>query len=163
NDAASGIAQIDWTPSAGHNFTFTGNGSFRRSEAAGINSVRQIPTNGGQTQNFNTALQARHSSYFGNGFLDETNTALQLAKNSADPYVALPDANIRVASTFPDGTTGSVQTLTIGGNPGYPTDSKTLTWQTTNSTSWISMNNRHRRMLTEDGRVNQTQTDNSRN
>lgn len=163
NDAFSGIAQIDWTPSAGHNFTFTGNGSFRRAQAAGINSVRQIPTNGGQSQSFNTALQARHSSYFGNGFLDETSTGLQLAKTAADPYVVLPDANIRVASTFADGTTGSVQTLTIGGNPGYPTDSKTLSWQTTNSTSWISMDNKHRWMLTEDVRVNQTQTDNSRN
>jgi hypothetical protein len=163
NDAMSGIAQIDWTPSAGHNFTFTANGSFRRSQAAGLGSVRQIATNGGQTQNYNTALQARHSSYFGNGFLDETNTALQLAHSSADPYVFLPDANIRVASTFADGTTGSVQTLTVGGNPGYPTDSKTITWQTTNSTSWISMDNRHRWSLSEDVRVNQTQTDNSRN
>ena len=163
NDAASGIVQLDWTPSAGHNFTFTGNGSWRRSEAAGINSVRQIPTNGGQTQNYNTAVQARHSSYFGNGFLDETNTALQLSHNSADPYVSLPDANIRVLSTFPDGTTGSVQTLTVGGNPSYPTDAKTLSWQTTNSTSWISMDNKHRWQLSEDLRINQTQTDNSRN
>lgn len=163
NDAFSGIAQVDWTPSAGHNFTFTGNGSFRRSEAAGINSARQIPTNGGQTQSYNTALQARHSSYFGNGFLDETNSALQLSQSKADPYLSLPDANIRVASTFADGTTGSIQTLTVGGNPTYPTDSKTVTWQTTNSTSWISMDNRHRWMLNEDVRVNQTQTDNSRN
>src|SRR5205814_2381894 len=83
-----------------NNVTFTANGSWRRSEAAGINSVRQIPTNGGQTQNYNTAVQARHSSFFGNGFLAETNTALQLAHTSADPYVSLPDANIRVASTF---------------------------------------------------------------
>jgi hypothetical protein len=163
NDAFSGIAQIDWTPSAGHNFTFTTNGSFRRSQAAGLNTTRQVATNGGETQSYNAAVQARHSSYFGNGFLDETNTALQLANNKADPYVFLPDAVIRVASTFPDGTTGSVQTLTVGGNPSYPTDSRTLTWQTTNSTSWISMDNRHRWMLTEDVRVNQTQTDNSRN
>src|SRR4051812_17818253 len=154
NDAASGIMQIDWTPSAGHNFTFTGNGSWRRAQAAGLNSIRQIPTNGGETQNYNTAVQARHSSYFGNGFLDETNTALQLAHNNADPYVTLPDANIRVASTFPDGTAGSVQTLTVGGNPGYPTDSKTLSWQTTNSTSWISMDNKHRWQLSEDVRIN---------
>jgi hypothetical protein len=162
NDAFSGIAQIDWTPSAGHNFTFTANGSFRRAQAAGISSVRQLATNGGQTQSYNTALQARHSSYFGNGFLDETNSALQLANNTADPYLSLPDANIRVASTF-DSIPGAVQTLVVGGNPTYPTNSKTVTWQTTNSTSWISMDNKHRWMLTEDVRVNQTQTDNSRN
>ncbi len=162
NDAFSGIAQIDWTPSAGHNFTFTGNGSFRRAEAAGINSVRQIATNGGQTQAYNTAIQARHSSYFGNGFLDETNSALQLASNTGNPYLTLPDANIRVASTF-DSLPGAVQTLVVGGNPTYPTDSRTVTWQTTNATSWISMDNRHRWMLNEDIRVNQTQTDNSRN
>jgi len=163
NDAASGIMQIDWTPSAGHNFTFTGNASWRRAEAAGISSVRQIPTNGGETQNLNAALQARHSSYFGNGFLDETNTAFQVAHNTADPYLSLPDANIRVASTFADGTPGSVQTLIVGGNPTYPTDSKTQTFQTTNTTSWISMDNRHRWALGEDIRINETQTDNNRN
>src|SRR5205085_3506044 len=130
---------------------------------AGLNSVRQIPTNGGQTQNLNGALQARHSSYFGNGFLDETSTAAQLAHSTADPYVTLPDANIRVTSTFPDGTAGSVQSLTIGGNPGYPTDSKTLSWQTNNSISWISINNRHRLQATQNLRLSQTQTDNSRN
>src|SRR5258708_27684966 len=133
NDAFSGIAQIDWTPSAGHNFTFTGNGSFRRAEAAGINSVRQIATNGGQTQAYNTAIQARHSSYFGNGFLDETNSALQLANNTGNPYLTLPDANIRVASTF-DSIPGAVQTLVIGGNPTHPTHSQTPTRPTAKAT-----------------------------
>ena len=86
-----------------------------------------------------------------------------MSNNTADPYLALPDANIRVTSNFADGTAGSVQTLTVGGNPSYPTDSRTLSWQTTNATSWISMDNRHRWSLNEDVRVNQTQTDNSRN
>ncbi|HET9423937.1 MAG TPA: carboxypeptidase-like regulatory domain-containing protein [Gemmatimonadaceae bacterium] len=163
NDAFSGIAQIDWTPGAGHNFTFTGNGSLRRQQAAGLNSTRQIASNGGETQNWNTALQARHSSYFWDGFLSETSTALQLSRSQGDPYLAIPDANIRVASTFPDGTTGSVQTLVVGGNPAYPTDSKTLTWQTNNSISWISMDNRHRWQATQNVRLSRTQTDNSRN
>jgi hypothetical protein len=163
NDSYSGIAQIDWTAGAGHNFTFTTNGSLRRSQAAGLNSVRQIATNGGETQNWNTALQARHSSYFKESFLDETSTALQLSRSEGNAYLSLPDANIRVTSTFPDGTTGSVQTLSIGGNPGYPTDSKTLTWQTNNSISWISINNKHRLQATQNLRVSQTQTDNSRN
>ena len=163
NDAYSGIAQIDWTAGAGHNFTFTTNGSLRRSQAAGLNSARQIPTNGGETQNWNAALQARHSSYFKESFLDETSTALQLSRSTADPYLAVPDANIRVTSTFPDGTTGSVQTLVVGGNPGYPTDSKTLSWQTNNSISWISINNKHRLQATQNVRLSRTQTDNSRN
>src|SRR4029078_934837 len=93
----------------------------------------------------------------------ETSTALQLSQSKADPYLLVPDANIRVTSTFPDGTTGSVQTLVVGGNPGYPTDSKTLTWQTNNSISWISINNKHRLQATQNLRVSQTQTDNSRN
>ena len=163
NDAYSGIGQIDWTAGAGHNFTFTANGSLRRSQAAGLNSVRQIPTNGGETQNWNTALQARHSSYFKESILNETSTALQLSRNTADPYLSIPDANIRVTSTFPDGTTGSVQTLVVGGNPGYPTDSKTLTWQTNNSISWISINNKHRLQATQNVRLSQTEIDNSRN
>jgi hypothetical protein len=128
-----------------------------------LNSVRQIPTNGGETRNWNTALQARHSSYFKESFLDETSTALQLSQSKADPYLLVPDANIRVTSTFPDGTTGSVQTLVVGGNPGYPTDSRTLTWQTNNSISWISINNKHRLQATQNLRLSQTQTDNSRN
>jgi hypothetical protein len=162
NDAFSGIAQIDWTPGAGHNFTFTGNGSLRRSEAAGLNSTRQIASNGGQTDNWNAALQARHSSYFGTGFLDETSTALQLSHNYGSAYLSIPDATIRVASTF-DSTTGAVQSLTIGGNPAYPTDSKSMSWQTNNSLSWISFDNRHRFQATQNLRLTQTQTDNSRN
>jgi hypothetical protein len=163
NDAFSGIAQIDWTPGAGHNFTFTGNGSLQRSQAAGLFSTRQIATNGGETERWNTALQARHSSYFGDGFLDETSTALQLSRNQGSAYLSIPDANIRVTSTFPDGSTGSVQTLVVGGNPAYPTDSKTLTWQTNNAISWISMDNRHRWQATQNVRLSRTQTDNSRN
>ena len=163
NDAYSGIAQIDWTAGAGHNFTFTTNGSLRRSQAAGLNSVRQIATNGGETQNWNAAIQARHSSYFKESFLDETSTALQLSQSTGNAYLSIPDANIRVTSTFPDGTTGSVQTLAIGGNPGYPTDSRTLSWQTNNSISWISINNKHRLQATQNLRLSQTQTDNSRN
>jgi hypothetical protein len=163
NDSYSGIAQIDWTAGAGHNFTFTTNGSLRRSQAAGLNSVRQIATNGGETQSWNGALQARHSSYFKESFLDETSMALQLSRNKGSAYLEIPDANIRVQSTFPDGTTGSVQTLAIGGNPGYPTDSKTLSWQTNNSISWISINNKHRLQATQNVRLSRTQTDNSRN
>jgi hypothetical protein len=163
NDAVSGITQIDWTPGAGHNFAFTANGSLRRSEAAGLSSTRQIASNGGQTQNWNAALQARHSSYFWDSFLDETSTALQVSRNTGDAYLTIPDANIRVTSTFPDGSTGSVQTLVVGGNPSYPTDSKALTWQTNNSISWISINNKHRLQATQNVRVTQTQTDNSRN
>ncbi|MEO5568818.1 MAG: hypothetical protein ABIR92_10010, partial [Gemmatimonadaceae bacterium] len=162
DDAFSGIGQIDWTAGAGHNFTFTANGSLRRQMAAGL-STRQVATNGGETQNWNTALQARHSSYFREGFLSETSTALQMSRSTADPYLSIPDANIRVRSTFPDGTTGSVQTLVVGGNPGYPTDSRTLTSQTNNSISWISMDNRHRWQTTQNVRFSRTQTDNSRN
>ena len=163
NDAFSGIGQIDWTAGAGHNFTFTANGSLRRSLAAGLNSVRQIPTNGGETQNWNAALQARHSSYFWESFLNETSTALQISRSRGDAYLSIPDANIRVASTFPDGTTGSVQTLVVGGNPAYPTDSKTLTWQTNNTINWISMDNKHRFQASQNVRLSRTQTDNSRN
>lgn len=162
DDAFSGIGQIDWTAGAGHNFTFTANGSLRRSQAAGLNSVRQVESNGGQTTNWNTALQARHSSYFWDGFLDETSTALQFSRSYADPYLFLPDANIRVTSTLPDNT-NSVQTITVGGNPGYPTDSKTLSWQTNNSLSWISMNNRHTFQTSQNIRLSRTETDNSRN
>jgi hypothetical protein len=163
NDSYSGIGQIDWTAGAGHNFTFTANASLRRSLAAGLNSVRQIPTNGGETQNWNTAIQARHSSYFWESFLNETSTALQLSRSSGDAYLSIPDANIRVASTFPDGTTGSVQTLVVGGNPGYPTDSKTLSWQTNNMINWISMDNKHRFQASQNVRLSRTETDNSRN
>ena len=161
NENGSFLSSFDFAPSGGHNFNITLNGRWSGQDATSV-STTAVPVHGGQTRSYGGALQARHSTYFWDNFLDETSGSLQESVTTGDPYVELPSATVRVNSTFPDAPPG-VQNLVFGGSTSLPRNSLTTTGEVQNQLSWISLDNKHRYKFGVDFRYNRYSQDNTTN
>ena len=142
NQNGSFITSFDFAPTGTHNYNLTVNGRWSGADATNL-STTAVPLHGGETRTYGATVQARHSSYFHDSFLDETSASFQDNIATGDPYVQLPSATVRVNSQFPDGTAG-VSSLLFGGNTGLPRNSSTVTGELQNQLSWISLDNKHR-------------------
>jgi hypothetical protein len=156
------LSSFDFAPSGGHTFNVTLNGRWNQQDAASLQTTA-VPIHGGQTQSYGGGVQARHSAYFWDNFLDQTSGSFQVNKSEGDPYVLLPSANVRVSSTFADGTPGSTQSLLFGGNTGLPRNQVTTSGELQNELSWISLDNKHRYKFGVDFRYNRYSQDNTTN
>src|SRR5439155_6906745 len=116
-------------------------GSWNRQTPGGL-AMTELPAHSGERSNWNYGIFGRHSSYFGFGILTETSIGFNQSRNSADPYLALPNGSVRINSSFADGTP-SVQTVGFGGNAAMNTSISTASAQFTNALSWFSENNKH--------------------
>ena len=161
NENGSFLSSFDFAPSGGHNFNITLNGRWTGQDATSL-STTAVPVHGGQTSSYGGALQARHSTYFLDNFLDETSGSIQESETSGDPYIELPSATVRVNSTFPDGTAG-VSNLQFGGSTSLPRNSLTTNGELQNQLSWISLDNKHRYKFGVDFRYNRYSQDNTTN
>jgi hypothetical protein len=155
------LTSFDFAPSGTHNFNVTLNGRWSGSGGSNL-STTATPAFGGETKTYGGTLQARHSSYFKDTFLDETSVAIQSSVRRGDPYLTLPTARVRVNSTFDDGTAG-VSNLSFGGNPQLPSDQDSQSAQIANTISWISLDNKHRFKLAMDARYNRFFQSNTQN
>jgi carboxypeptidase family protein len=155
------LSSFDFSPSGGHTFSITLNGRYSGSDATNL-STTAVPIHGGETRTYGGAVQARHSAYFFDNFLDQTSAAIQSSVSSGDPYIELPSATVRVNSLFPDGNAG-VSNLVFGGNTGLPRNSNTFTGELQNELSWISLDNKHRFKFGQDFRYNRYSQDNTTN
>ena len=142
NQNGSFLTSFNFAPSGTHNYAVTMSGRWTGQDATNLGTTA-VPVHGGETRSYGGTIQARHSSYFRDAFLDETSVSLQDNLTSGDPYLEGPSATIRVNSNFADGTAG-VSSLQFGGNTALPRNSSTLTSQLQNTLSWISLDNRHR-------------------
>lgn len=161
NQSGSSVVQFNFNPSGTANYAITATGGFSRQLASNIGS-QTVPTHGGESRAFNGSLSGRNSFYFGSGFLNESNVGVSGSTSNNDPYLVGPDANIRVTSAFDDGSS-SVAIIQVGGNSGLPTATTNYTIQGTNSTSWFTMNNRHRFQFQAEARYNRYSQDQNRN
>ncbi|HUX32981.1 MAG TPA: carboxypeptidase-like regulatory domain-containing protein, partial [Gemmatimonadaceae bacterium] len=151
NDQAALFTQMSFSPSATNTWGLLFNGSWNRTGAASL-STSAVPAHGARSTRQSGTVQLSHAGYFGYGFLDETSMSMSATASNADGYLLLPDARVRVTSTFADGTSG-VSTLQFGGNSSYPQQSTNYQWQMSNATSWFTDDNDHRLKLTEDLQV----------
>ncbi|MEO7086299.1 MAG: carboxypeptidase-like regulatory domain-containing protein [Gemmatimonadaceae bacterium] len=135
------ITSFDFSPSGTHNYNITANAGWTGADASNLSNT-VVPDHGGDTRSYHGTLQARHSSYFWDSFLDETSASVQDNVRTGTPYLTLPSASVRVTSLFPDGTSG-VSNLQFGGNTGLPSSSNTTTGEIQNQLSWISLDNMH--------------------
>jgi len=161
NQNGSFITSFDFSPTGTHNFSITASGQWRGQDATNL-STTAVPIHGGETRNYGGALQAKHSAYFHDSFLNETSGSLQESIQNGDPYAVLPSATVRVSSAFDDGTAG-VSNLQFGGNTGLPRNSRTVTGELQNQISWISLDNKHRYKFGVDLRYNRYSQDNTTN
>jgi hypothetical protein len=75
--------------------------------------------------------------------LSETSAGLNLSHNHDDPYLRLPNGQVRVSSVFEDGGSG-VQNLGFGGNQGLGSSSQSTSATLQNTLSWFDDANKHR-------------------
>jgi hypothetical protein len=155
------LSSFDFAPSGTHTYNVTLNGRWSGQDAANLQTTA-VPVHGGDNRSYGGTLQAKHSSYFFDNFLDATSLAIQSSVTQGSPYIELPSANVRVNSLFPDGTSG-VQNLQFGGNTGLPRNSNTFTSELQNELSWISVDNKHRYKFGVDFRYNRYSQDNTTN
>jgi hypothetical protein len=156
------LTSFDFSPSGTHNFNITANGRWSGQDATNLQTTA-VPLHGGETRSYGGTLQARHSAYFHDSFLDETSGSIQQSIQTGDPYATLPSATVRVNSTYADGTAPSVASLQFGGNSGLPRNSRTTTGELQNQISWISLDNKHRYKFGVDLRYNRYAQDNTGN
>ena len=150
-DQAIVLGTFDFTPptsTTGQSLNITYSGSWNHAMAPSI-SPAELPSHDGDRTFMNGSLSARHTSYFGFGILSETSVGVSENRNYGSPYLDLPNAMVRVASTFPDGTP-AVQDISFGGNPSLNTSVTTTSEQAINALSWFSENNKHRIKLTSE-------------
>lgn len=155
------LTSFDFAPSGSHTYDITMSGRWSGQDGTNL-SPTAVPVHGGQTRAYGGALQAKHSSYFFDNFLNATSVAIQDNVTAGDPYIELPSATVRVNSAFPDGT-GGVSNLLFGGNTGLPRNSNTFTSELQNELSWISLDNKHRYKFGLDFRYNRYSQDNTTN
>src|SRR5262249_54388603 len=118
NDQALVFSSIDFTPPTsvtGQAFNLTMSGSWNRQDPSGFANT-ELPSHSGERANWNLGLFGRHSSYFGFGVLTETSIGVNQTRLTSSPFADLPNASVRINSTFADGTP-SVSSVAFGGNP----------------------------------------------
>ena len=105
-------------------------------------SSSALPSYGGHTRATSGFLTAAFSRYIGNNFLTELSTTANVYDSRVSPYLALPEARVRVLSELPSGDS-ALTWLTFGGNPASA-HSRTFTWQAHASTTWLSFDGKQR-------------------
>ena len=147
-DQALVFGTFDFTPptsTTGQAFNLTFNGSWNRQNPSGATTT-ELPSHSGERDNWFGIVTAKHSGYFG-FVLSETSLGLSSSKFSGDPYLNLPNGNVRVNSSFSD-LPNSVQTLSFGGSPAMGISQATRSEQLRNQLGWFSEDNKHSLKLT---------------
>jgi hypothetical protein len=149
NDNASVFGTLDVAPptsTSGQAFNVTFNAAWSRAQPA-LASAAELPAHNGERESWFGAVQARQSGYYGFGILSETSVGLSEFRASGTPFVALPNAVVRINSALIDGST-DVQEVSFGGNADLGARQTTTSAQAMNQLSWFSENNAHRLKLT---------------
>ncbi len=117
-DNYSALARMDWQLGEDHSLMVRGN--YQGSQQDGFRTrALAVPSYGGEQSGSGGGALATLSSVFGS-YLNELRASWSRDERHGDPYVLVPEGQVRVASDLTDGTSG-VSTIAFGGNPGLPT------------------------------------------
>ena len=148
-DQGSIFGSLDFAPpssSSGQALNVAFNGSWsKQNPTSGF--ATEAPAHSGDRTNWRGGVQARQNMYFKGSFLSETSLGFSASRTESNPFLLMPTGNVRVNSTFDDGTSG-VQNLTFGGNQFLNSVQTTNQVGFLNQLSWFSTNNKHRLKLT---------------
>ncbi len=118
SDNYSTLARLDWQLGEDHSLMLRGN--YQGSQQDGFRTrALAVPSYGGEQSGSGGGALATLSSVFGT-YLNELRASWSRDQRHGDPYVFVPEGQVRVASDLMDGTSG-VSTVVFGGNPGLPT------------------------------------------
>lgn len=162
-NGASVFGNVDFSPpnsTSGQSVGLTFNANYNKSTSVAGGST-MLPSASGDRANWGGGLQGRHSGYLGM-ILSESQLGFSVAKNYADPYVELPSGQVLVASDLA-GTSGSVRSLSFGGNQYMSASSRSLTGSLQNTLSWFDDHNKHRIKLSTELGYNSSAQDQGSN
>ena len=160
SDNGSFLARLDLAPSGQRNVNFTASGNWSRSGAVSI-GPSALPARGGENSRWNGSVQGSFSTYF-RSLLNDSRLSLNASASEGSPYLNLPEGRVRVSSILPDGTPG-ITTLAFGGNNSLQRASRNQALEFTNTTSWFTLDSRHRLKLSAELRYEQYEEDQSSN
>ena len=156
-DAMNVQSNFDLTPSrsgTGNALTLGFLGNYRRSQQVtgfGGSSILTTPAHNGQSTQWSGIASLRHTNYFWFGILSNTNLGLSMSGTDNEPYLRLPNGNVRINSIFADGSS-AVRALSFGGNQALALGQRSQTLELSNEMRWYAGNNRHAVKLTSDVR-----------
>ncbi len=148
------------TSTSGMAWSGTLNSSWSKNSPAS-SSVLSTPASSGDRTSYSLGLQGKQSDYLG-VVLSETSAGFTVSRNYGTPYLQLPSGRVLVSSTL-DGTDGSVQNLSFGGNQSLGASSTTSSATVSNLLRWFSGNNKHTIKLNTDLRYDHNLQDPSNN
>ncbi len=102
-----------------------------------------LPHHGGDLTSLGGGLLFSLTSHIGGNFINEARAYSSRDRRNTDPYLAVPEGRVRVASDLPDGTTG-VSLLSFGGNAGLPQEASNNYVEATDELSWLPGAGGHR-------------------
>jgi len=123
-------APFDWLTMSANPTTYgvQAYGKWHRGEAVGF-APTATPGHGGTSAQDVGALTAMFSNLSHRGFLTDLRSGITALRSMSNPYLALPDGHVLVASTFSDADP-AVSTLQFGGNSGLSTVQRSFRWET---------------------------------
>lgn len=163
-DSGSLLGTFDLTPPTSRSGTalnLTMNGSWNKQSPVS-NLQTEFPAHSGDRTNWSGGAQVRHSAYFKDIILSESQLGFGATRNYGTPYLVSPNGSVRINSSFADGTNG-VKNISFGGSPNLNAKQSTTTTSFTNQLSWFSDNNKHRVKLGTEVRRDTYDQDNTTN
>lgn len=145
NRRASALMRLDYMLSDRQTVSLTANWGKQDSDPTRASQLAFTDA-AGVSGSSEGALAMSLSSQLGLQWSNQFRASLQRERRDQTPFLYTPRARIRVASELADGSTG-ISTLTVGGNTGMPSYSRTTTFQADNQISWLSGGGGHRLRL----------------
>jgi hypothetical protein len=138
----SAILRLDLMASDRHTLSWTGR--FRDSrEEPDDQSQFAMPDAGGVSTRSSYATSLTLASQFGRQLTSEFQVSFERDRRDEDPFLATPQARVRVTSELDDGSTG-ITTLVLGGNTGMPQNERSTGVEISEEMSWLSGGGGHR-------------------
>ncbi|HTE46454.1 MAG TPA: carboxypeptidase-like regulatory domain-containing protein [Gemmatimonadaceae bacterium] len=110
-----------------------------QSKASGLTPTA-LPATTGTTTDGNVMIQGLYSRYLGKygDYVNETSTNITLGQTKGSPFLSLPSGNVLIASSLSGAASpATIGSLGFGGSSGLARDSKTLSWELDNMTSFL--------------------------
>jgi hypothetical protein len=115
--------------------------------------LRSLPAHAGESRNSSMLFQFGLRDNINDVFLNHFVVSVSALKTRTSPYVSLPDGRVFVASALTDGT-GSITSLSFGGNSQVGDESTNSVAEFRNETSWQTLERTHLFKITFGATIN---------
>jgi hypothetical protein len=138
------FGRLDFVLSDRHSLLLRADGRWNHRDGTSVSALG-LPHSGGNNEALGGGVMVGVTSRFRESLINEFRAYLSRQESSAEPYFAVPEGRVRVASEFEDGSR-SVSTLVFGGNRSLPVTSAERTLEMSNELSRL-IGTRHRLKL----------------